>query len=122
MLGRILFGMALATALALAVVCQSASIRSAGYRLQELREQLGEQRAELAIHRAHISKLKNPGRILRLAEWLGLELEERPVVAASAPLTDQSKARLLTVLPSGGPQPEHRGAPAPRRVAAIHQF
>ena len=73
----------LATALALAVVHQNAQIRQTGYDLSALRGQIGEQRAQLAMHKAHLSKLKNPQRIIALVEWLGLDLEERPVVPAA---------------------------------------
>jgi hypothetical protein len=72
----------LATGMALAVVHQNARIRQAGYDLSGLYGQIAEQRAELAIHKAHLSKLKSPQRILALVEWLGLDLRERPVVPA----------------------------------------
>ena len=71
--------LALATALALALVAQNARIRQAGYAVSELRAQIAEQRTELAIHKAHLSKLKNPQRIRALVAWLGLDLRERPV-------------------------------------------
>jgi len=73
----------LATALALAVVHQNARIRQAGYELSELHGRIAEQRAELAIHKAHLSKLKSPQRILALVAWLGLDLQERPVAPTS---------------------------------------
>jgi cell division protein FtsL len=76
--------LALATALALGVVWQSAALRGAAYRLEDLRARVTEQKAELALHRAHVSKLKNPRRILGLAEWLGLDLRERAVPPARA--------------------------------------
>ncbi|NLW49461.1 MAG: hypothetical protein GXY85_01275 [Candidatus Brocadiaceae bacterium] len=69
----------LATALALGVVWQNARIRQVGYELSALNGRLAEQRAELAIHKAHLSKLKSPQRIVALVEWLGLDLQERPV-------------------------------------------
>jgi len=89
---RFLYILGLVTALAMTVVWQSAALRGTGYRLEELRSQIAEQRAEQAIHRAHLSKLKNPRRILALAEWLGLDLEERAVTrraiaGGTAPVT-----------------------------------
>ena len=86
----------LATALALAVVHQNARIRQAGYELSEVRAQITEQRAELAIHKAHLSKLKNPQRILSLVAWLGLDLQERPVPAAPQTAAERSVAALTT--------------------------
>jgi len=71
----------LATAFALAVVYQNARIRQTGYELSGLYGKIAEQRAELALHKAHLSKLKSPQRILALVTWLGLDLQERPVVA-----------------------------------------
>ncbi|MCK4375295.1 MAG: hypothetical protein KAX19_08200 [Candidatus Brocadiae bacterium] len=80
--GRLIYLMVLATLLALAVVRQSAGLRQCGYRLEELRRESSERRAEHTAHRAHLSKLKNPQRILGLVNWLGLELRERPIVLA----------------------------------------
>jgi cell division protein FtsL len=73
----------LATVLGLAVVHQNAHIRQAGYELSALNGRIAEQRAELAIHKAHLSKLKSPRRILALVDWLGLDLRERPVAPAA---------------------------------------
>jgi cell division protein FtsL len=73
----------LGAALALAVVWQSARMREVGYRTQELRTELNQCHAELAARRAHLSKLKNPRRIVALVDWLGLELHE-PEPAALA--------------------------------------
>ncbi len=82
---KLLYALALLTALALALVWQSARIRQSGYRVAELRAQIAEQKAELALHEAHLSKLRSPQRIVGLARWLGLELEQRAVVAAHGP-------------------------------------
>jgi hypothetical protein len=65
----------LATALALAVVHQSATLRRAGYRLEEVRREIAEEKADYAVHEAHVCKLRSPQRILALAERLGLDLE-----------------------------------------------
>jgi hypothetical protein len=70
----------LATALALAVVYQSAALRQAGYRLEEARRDIAEEKADYAVYEAQVCKLRSPQRILALAERLGLELE-RPTPA-----------------------------------------
>lgn len=75
----------LGTALALAVVRQSAILRQAGYRLEELRGDIAEEKAEYAVCEAHVCKLRSPKRILALAERLGLELE-RPAPSPAAPV------------------------------------
>jgi hypothetical protein len=74
----------LATALALAVVYQSTTLRRAGYRLEEVRREIAEEKADYAVHEAHVCKLRSPQRILALAERLGLNLE-RPTPEQSAP-------------------------------------
>ena len=80
---RLAVMLVLATTLGLAVVHQNARIRQAGYELSALNGRIAEQRAELAIHKAHLSKLKNPQRILALVAWLGLDLQEPPVAPAA---------------------------------------
>ena len=82
---RLLCLLLLATALALAVVWQNAALRQAGRRLESLRAELAEERAEQLTYRAHLSKLRSPQRILRLVQWLGLDLSERVVRPADEP-------------------------------------
>jgi hypothetical protein len=82
---RLLYVLALVTALALALVWQSARVRQAGYRAAELRAQIAEQKAERAVHGAHLSKLRSPQRVVSLVRWLGLELEERTVALSGRP-------------------------------------
>ena len=82
---RLLCLLLLATALALAVVWQNAALRQAGRRLESLRAELAEERAEQLTYRAHLSKLSSPQRILRLVQWLGLDLSERVVRPADEP-------------------------------------
>ncbi|MCK4284287.1 MAG: hypothetical protein KAX44_08220 [Candidatus Brocadiae bacterium] len=88
-LAKFVYGIALATALALCVVWQNAGLRTLGYRLQDLREEIAEQEAEGAIYLAHLSKLSNPQRIAGLIAWLGLDLGTHPV-AQAAPMPRQS--------------------------------
>jgi hypothetical protein len=82
---RFLCLLLLATALALAVVWQNAALRQEGRRLESLRAELAEERAEQLTYRAHLSKLSSPQRILRLVQWLGLDLSERVVRPADEP-------------------------------------
>ena len=84
-LGKFFCLLGLATALALCVVRQNAALRAAGYRLQDLREEIAEQEGERAVYHAHLSKLKNPQRIQSLLACLGLDLCERPVTVPHAP-------------------------------------
>ncbi|MGD2174323.1 MAG: hypothetical protein PVJ27_02885 [Candidatus Brocadiaceae bacterium] len=74
--GKVLLMMVLSAAFALAVVWQSAAMREAGYRLQDLRSQIVEQRARRAVYLTHLSRLKSPRRIVALLDWLGLDLQE----------------------------------------------
>ena len=76
---RVVYIALVATALALALVLQSAAIRESGYRLEDLRAEIAEVRTEHAVHLAHVSKLKSPRRVLSLVQTLGLGLQERPV-------------------------------------------
>lgn len=78
--GRFIYAVVLATMLALCLVRQNAALRTVGYRLEDLREEIAEEEAERAIYLAHVSKLRNPQRILSLVAWLGLDLCERPAV------------------------------------------
>ncbi len=82
-LTKFVYGMALATALALCVVWHNAGLRTLGYRLQDLREEIAEQEADRAIYLAHLSKLSNPQRIAGLIAWLGLDLGQHPVAHAN---------------------------------------
>jgi len=82
---RLFYFLLLATALALAVVWQNAALRQAGRRLEALRSEVAGQRAEQLIYRAHLSKLRNPQRIVRLVQWLGLDLSERQVPPVPEP-------------------------------------
>ncbi len=106
---RVVYITAVGTVLALALVLQSAAIRQSGYRLEELRAEIVEGQTENAIHRAHISKLKSPRRVMMLVEALGLGLEKRPVPAArteSAPadaVTDTTQPAPLADAPPGQP-------------------
>jgi len=72
--GKVAYVILLGTVLALAVVWQNALLRNTGYHIQELRTQTAEQRSQRAAYRAHLSKLRNPRRIVRLVAWLGLDL------------------------------------------------
>ncbi len=81
---RLLYFMILATFLALAVVWENAALRRAGYRLEQLRAQVAEQRAEKVAYQAHLSKLRNPQRVLGLVKYLGLDLSERSLVQPEA--------------------------------------
>ncbi|MFW6189529.1 MAG: hypothetical protein ACOC7T_03765 [Planctomycetota bacterium] len=93
----------LATALALAVVWQGAELRDTGYRAQELRDRISEQKARRQIYLAHLSKLKSPQRITRLVAYLGLDLEEpaaRPGVQLAgegAPASTEEEAAEVSV-------------------------
>jgi cell division protein FtsL len=101
------FCILLATALALAVVHQSAVLRQTGYRLEQVSREIAEEKTEYAVHEAHVCKLRSPKRILALAEQLGLDLEHpapedggRPVGGDQAPETRDEVAP-----PDGWPQP-----------------
>jgi len=83
--GKFFYLLGLATALALCVVRQNAALRTAGYRLQDLRDEIAEQEGERAVYRAHLSKLKSPQRIRSLLACLGLDLCERPVATPAPP-------------------------------------
>ncbi|MFO7959231.1 MAG: hypothetical protein R6X33_19260 [Candidatus Brocadiia bacterium] len=72
--GKVAYVLLLGTVLALAVVWQNATLRRTGYRVQELRTQAAEQRSRTAAYRAHLGKLRNPRRIVRLVAWLELDL------------------------------------------------
>jgi cell division protein FtsL len=76
--GKVISILLIATILALALVWQAAWRRQNGYRLDELRCEIAEQKAQRATYRNHISKLRNPRRITELAEQHGLELH-RPI-------------------------------------------
>lgn len=90
----------LATAFALAVVYQNARIRQTGYELSGLYGKIAEQRAELALHKAHLSKLKSPQRIIALVAWLGLDLQERPVVADAQARGDEESGPAVDMPPA----------------------
>ncbi len=96
----------LGAALALAVVWQSAQMRRVGYRTQDLRTELNQWHAELAARRAHVSKLKNPRRIVALVDWLGLELHEpEPTTLARAEGGPLAAERTLAVAEMASSRP-----------------
>jgi hypothetical protein len=102
---KLLYFMLLATFLALAVVWENAALRHAGYRLEQLRAQVAEQRAEQIVNQVHLSKLRNPQRILGLVKWLGLDLCEQSVAqAAVAPEKASGDDQVST--PDERPQPQ----------------
>lgn len=72
--GKVAYLILLGTVLALAVVWQNAMLRRTGYRIQELGTQAAEHRSQAAACRAHLGKLRNPRRIVRLVARLGLDL------------------------------------------------
>jgi hypothetical protein len=86
----------LASALGLVVVCQSTFMLRRGYQLQQLRAQITEQQAERAVYRAHLGKLRNARRIMRLVAWLGLELQEPKVSVAKSEADADQPAGLQT--------------------------
>jgi len=86
--GKVIYALLIATVLALAVVYQSATRLRIGYQLQDLRSQIVEQQAERVLYQTHLSKLRNPKRVMRLVAWLGLDLQ--------APMTFATE---------GGPEP-----------------
>jgi hypothetical protein len=83
--------MLLATGLALAVVWQGAVSRGVGYTIQDLHAEQEELRAQHAIYRAHLSKLKNPGRVRRLVSCLGFNLHEPPIEPAAVAADEQDR-------------------------------
>jgi hypothetical protein len=82
--GKLALLLALATALAMAVICQSNARLRVGYQLQELRAEIGEQQAERSMYGTQLSKLRNPQRIMRLVAQLGLDLQEGRIAVAEA--------------------------------------
>lgn len=119
MSGKLVYGLVGATALALAVVYESAALRRTGYRLQELRAEIAEQQAERSIYQSHLSKLRNPQRIMRLVAWLGLDLQEPHVVLSQAtsggteardPGVDPTTRPALSRTHADGGRPDRRGA------------
>ncbi len=86
--GKMVYILALATALALTLVYQSSIRLRVGYDLAELQSQIAEERADEQVHQAQLSKLKGPRRIGHLVAWLGLDLQEPTVVLASAEEAD----------------------------------
>jgi cell division protein FtsL len=88
-LGKFIYLLAVATAVALCVVRQNAALRATGYRVQDLREEVADQEGERATYQAHLSKLRNPQRIQSLVAWLGLDLCERSVATPVARTPDQ---------------------------------
>ena len=81
---RTIYVMLLATALALAVVRQGASLRHAVYNVEGLRNQVAEMDSMAATYRTHLSKLKNPERISGLVAWLALDLQQPSVPTDTA--------------------------------------
>ena len=75
---------ALVAALALCVVQQGHQVRHVGYRLEELRQQIRSSQVEIQKHKAQISRLKSPQRIVHLVEALGLDLAQPSVVRRQA--------------------------------------
>jgi len=107
------FLVCLAAALALGVVWQGVQMRTTGYRLQEARAAIHEEEATADAHRAQLSKLRSPQRIVGLVSWLELDIEERPATAAA------DIATLLTAeaRDPGPPPPADAGPPAQGRPA-----
>jgi len=103
---KLLYFMLLATFLALAVVWENAALRRAGYRLGQLRAQVAEQRAEQIVNQAHLSKLRNPQRILDLVKWLGMDLCEQSVAQTTAAPEKASGQDDASTTPDG-PKPQN---------------
>lgn len=76
---KILYILAVPTALALLVAWEGARIRAKGYELQRLNQRLEQARATRQKYRAQINKLKSPGRILHLVRKHGLPLLNEPM-------------------------------------------
>jgi hypothetical protein len=102
---KLLYFMLLATFLALAVVWENAALRRAGYRLGQLRAQVAEQRAEQIVNQAHLSKLRNPQRILDLVKWLGMDLCEQSVAQTAVAPEKASGQDDASTAPEG-PKPQ----------------
>ena len=77
---KVFYVQAVVAALALCVVRQGHEARHIGYRLEELRRETRVAVVENQKCTAQISRLKNPQRIVRLVETLGLGLGEPPAV------------------------------------------
>jgi len=75
-MSKMIYLVALSTALGMAVVCQGAVLRRTGYEVEDLQNQLAELEAQATTYRAHLSRLRNPQRITGLVAWLGLDLQE----------------------------------------------
>ena len=76
---KILYILAVPTALALLVAWEGARIRAKGYELQRLNQHLEQARVRRQKYRAQINKLKSPGRILQLVREHGLPLLNEPM-------------------------------------------
>ncbi len=107
--GKAVYLMLLTTALAVAVVWQSSVARDAGYSVQRLRGELAEREAQNARHRAHLSKLRSPSRVAKLAHWLDLGLVEAPPAGPDVP------GRLVEAAPPGDLSEPLEAAGAPPR-------
>lgn len=105
---KCIYIMALAAVLALGCVWQAVRLRSAGYRIQELSQQIAEEQHSRELYRAHLSKLKSPGRITTLVAWLGLDLQE----PAPNPATQQAGSVLVRGDQPGLPIDDHMSVAA----------
>ena len=76
---KILYILAVPTALALLVAWEGARIRARGYELQRLNQRLEQAHVRTQKYRAQINKLKSPGRILHLVRKHGLPLLNEPM-------------------------------------------
>jgi len=110
--GKLIYAMLIATTLALALVWQSAERRAAGYHLADLRSEIEEQKVLGATYRGHVSRLKNPMRIMELMERYGIELAEQTPAPAAEPETEAGPAPPRAARPdshaAGSPTPEPR--------------
>jgi hypothetical protein len=92
---KLVYLMIVATGLALGVVWQGAMTRRMGYSIQDLRAEGEELRAQRAIYRAHLSKLKNARRVSTLVSRLGFNLQEPPVEPELPARTDEEATSMI---------------------------
>ena len=76
---KMLYILAVPTALALLVAWEGARIRAKGYELQRLNRRLEQARVQGQKYRAQINKLKSPARIRHLVRKHGLPLRTEPM-------------------------------------------
>jgi len=104
---RFAYFMIVVTTLALVVVWQSTVQRKLGYEMEGLTARLAQADADRVVYQAHLSKLRNPERIVDLVKWLGLDLKPREIASPDTPA-----APATADAPAEAPAPKS-AAPAP---------